>query len=237
MSSTSSNAMQQKTSVQEGLQMGGLLTLATALILMTIATASIYWQVSTGKNYYFDIGLWKWAAISKTNDNATICGDLDQKEIYSDEKEQNAVVQVRYLTCFATGFVALSLLFMLGNKKKFVYMSAVSALIGFILAISAVSIYSRNVWDKAELVNNMENINPTPPEWGYGIGFWFFVTSIALLAIAFVILIMYAKIMVQGISVKAEPVEAVAAPASSSQPISLVVPPSGTETAPIASVN
>jgi fucose permease len=236
MSSTSSNAMQQKTSVQEGLQMGGLLTLATVLILMTIATASIYWQVSTGKNYYFDIGLWKWAAISKTNDNSTICGDLDQKEIYSDEKTQNAVVQVRYLTCFATGFVALSLLFMLGNKKKFIYMSAVSALIGFVLAISAVSIYSRNVWDKAELVNNMENINPTPPDWGYGLGFWFFVSSIALLAIAFVILLMYAKVMVQGSNVEPEPVEATPVATSQQQPIQFVVPPAGNETTPDAQV-
>jgi len=188
-------ATSRQDSVQEGLQLGGIFTLFLALFLFTIATAANSWQTSTGRNYYFNIGIWKWCAISKTNDNSTICGNMDQKDIYSDDVQQKAVVQVRYLTCFATGMLALSLLFMLGDKKKFVYMAAFSALISFILAIAAVSIYTSNVWDKAELVNNMDNVNPTSPEWGYGFSFWFFVASIALAAIAFVILIIYAKMM------------------------------------------
>lgn len=192
-------ATSRQDSVQEGLQLGGIFTLFLALFLFTIATAANSWQTSTGRNYYFNVGIWKWCAISKTNDNSTICGNMDQKDIYSDEDQQKAVVQVRYLTCFATGMLALSMLFMLGDKKKYVYMAAFSALIAFILAITAVSIYSRNVWDKAELVNNMDNVNPVSPEWGYGFSFWFFVTSIALAAIAFVILIIYAKMMVEGV--------------------------------------
>lgn len=189
-------ATSREDSVQEGLQLGGIFTLFLSLFLFTIATAANSWQTSTGRNYYFNIGIWKWCALSKTNDNATICGNMDQKDIYSDEVQQNAVVQVRYLTCFATGMLTLSMLFMLGDKKKFVYMAAFSALISFILAITAISIYSSAVWDKAELVNNMDNVNPTSPEWGYGFSFWFFVASIALAAIAFVILIVYAKMMV-----------------------------------------
>lgn len=190
-------ATSRQDTVQEGLQLGGIFTLFLALFLFTIATAANSWQTSTGRNYYFNVGIWKWCAISKTNDNSTVCGNMDQKDIYSDEAQQNAVIQVRYLTCFATGMLALSMLFLLGDKKKYVYMAAFSALISFILAITAISIYSRNVWDKAELVNNMDNVNPVSPEWGYGFSFWFFVTSIALAAIAFVILIIYAKMMVE----------------------------------------
>ena len=64
--------------------------------------------------------------------------------------------------------------------------------------------YSQKVWDKAELVNNMDNVNPSAPEWGYGFSFWFFIVSIALSAISFVILIILGRVMNEVKTVVAE---------------------------------
>jgi hypothetical protein len=178
-----------------GLQLGGIFTLFIALFLVTIATAANSWQTTSSRNYYFNIGIWKWCAISKTNDNSTVCGSIDKKQLYSKEEEQNAVTAVRYLTCFTCSMVALSMLFMLGDTSSFAWLAGFTALIGMILGVITISIYSKYVWENADLDNSMENISPNDPNWKYGFSYWFFVTEIVLTGIAVIILLILAAKM------------------------------------------
>ena len=175
-----------------GLQLGGIFTLFIALFLLTIATAANSWQTSNSRNYYFNIGIWKWCAISKVNDNSTVCGDVDKDELYAKDTQQNGVEAMRILTCFTTGMVAFSMLLMLGNKPIFAYLSAFSALLSMILAITTVIVYSEYVWKKAEL-DNLDSVTPNDPDWKYGFSYWFFITAIILLLIAFIILLVLGK--------------------------------------------
>lgn len=175
-----------------GLQLGGIFALFIALFLLTIATAANSWQTSNGRNYYFNIGIWKWCAISKVNDDTTICGNVDKDELYKDQTQQNSVEAMRILTCFTTGMVAFSMLLMLGDKPIFAYLAAFSALLSMILAITTVIIYSKYVWENADL-ETLDALTPNDPHWKYGFSYWFFITSIIMLFISFIILLILGK--------------------------------------------
>ena len=189
-----------------GLQLGGIFTLFIALFLLTIATAANSWQTSNGRNYYFNIGIWKWCAISKVNDDTTVCGDVDKDELYTDKTQQNAVEAMRILTCFTTGMVAFSMLLMLGNKPVFAYLSAISALISMALGIATVAIYSEYVWENADL-ETLDAITPNDPNWKYGFSYWFFITSIILLLMAFIILLILGRGLKKGSSISQNIIE------------------------------